>query len=440
MSDSPPAPASAPHLPIPPLAVRRAVLFSLASIGAGMVFTFFNAQLPLYLRDYGLPRQVIGPLTNERSLAGALVLPIVGRLSDRARTRWGKRRPFFAAGVPLMAAALVLLGFRPPLPLMLLTVVAAGGFLFVALGPYQALMADITPPEQRGQMGSFMALAGLGGAVLVTLLAALFWDQHSELVFLAVAAVLLLTFALTFFSVREPAHHYSDGAGPTADTAGPEDSGAEEPAPVPRLGPRAYLRDVVRFRQTGRYIGAMSLYWLAAGGATPFITLFGTETLHLRAREANLLFLVLVLSTAGGTVLVGLLADRLGKKRVLHAGLGVFAVAALAAAGVQDAWQAVAVMVLAGLGNACPTALGVPVLADLMPPRRGGEFIGLASSVWSVVQPLGSFLAGSLVDGFHSDRWAFAFAAFFMAVAAVAMFGVHPDRAVHDHAQDLVPA
>jgi len=192
---------------------------------------------------------------------------------------------------------------------------------------------------------------------------------------------------------------------------------------------RDYLRDVLRYRETGRYIAAMSLYWLAAGGATPFITLFGTETLHLSAQDANWLFLILVFATAAGTVFVGMISDRVGKKRVLHVGLVVFAVAALGATAVQDVWQALPVMILAGLGNACPTALGLPVLTDLMPRKRGGEFIGLASFVWSVVQPLGSFLAGFLVDELHSDRWAFGFAGVGMGLAVLALFAVHPPRA-----------
>jgi maltose/moltooligosaccharide transporter len=431
-ADEPAAPDSQPgHEPIPRLRLHRALWFSLASVGAGMVFAFFNAQLPLYLRDYGVSHQLIGPLTNERSFAGALVMPVVGRLSDRTRTRFGKRRPFFLVGIPLMAGALVLLGLRPPFPIMLATVLVAGAFLYIALGPYQALMADITPVSQRGRVGGVMALAGMVGAVIVALLAAAFWDAHSEVVFFATAGVLALTFALTFLRVREPAAHFA----PPEET----DEAEADAAPAP-LRLRDYLRDVLRYRQTGRYIGAMSLYWLAAGGATPFVTLFGTETLGLSAREANLLFLVLVLSTAGGTVVVGALADRIGKKPLLHAGVGVFVLAALLATLVQNVAQAIPVMVLAGLGNAAPTALSVPLLSDLMPRKRAGEFIGLATFAWSVVQPLGSFFAGFLVDANHSDRWAFGFAAVFMAASALAFFAVHADQPDRVEEPETAPA
>jgi Na+/melibiose symporter-like transporter len=254
------APAHPAHPHIPPLHLSRAVWFSLASIGAGMVFTFFNAQLPLYLNAYGVPHQLIGPLTNERSFAGALVLPFVGRMSDGAHTRLGRRRPFFLVGIPLMAAALVLLGLHPPFWIMLTTVLLAGGFLFIALGPYQALMADITPEGQRGQVGGFMALAGMVGAVLVSVIASFFWDRHAEWVFFATAGVLLLTFAVTFLMVREPAHHFAPPTrmrAPAILLAAPR---LRPRPPPPKRSPLEELRAVMREKETVRYIAAPSRY------------------------------------------------------------------------------------------------------------------------------------------------------------------------------------
>jgi MFS family permease len=415
--------------------LRRAVLFSLASVGVGMVFTFFNAQLPLYLRDYGMAHQWIGPLTNERSFAGALVLPVVGRWSDRAHTRWGKRRPFFVAGVPALALLLLGLAFHPPFWIMIALVMLAGGALFVALGPYQAMMADITPPAQRGQIGSLTAGAGLVGSVLISVAAGLWWETEQELVFFATIGVVVAAFALTFWLVPEPAHHTHPSPGGGGEIEVALGALTLEPAVLAEAGSlpgglaarlRTYIADVRQYRQAGRYIAAMSLYWLAAGGATPFITLYGTETLHLTPNTASSLFLVLVLSTAAGIVVLGFVADRLGRKRVLHAGLALFALAAWAATSVGSVEAALPVMVLAGLGNACPTALGVPLLADLVPRARTGEFLSLASAVWSIVQPLGSFLAGALVDHFGSTRWAFAFAGVFMALSVVALFALPP--------------
>jgi Na+/melibiose symporter-like transporter len=76
-----------------PFAWRTALQYSVANLGASVVYALFNFAMPLYLAAYNLHPSLIGLLANERSFVGAFVQPIVGRLSDRTRTRLGRRRP-----------------------------------------------------------------------------------------------------------------------------------------------------------------------------------------------------------------------------------------------------------------------------------------------------------------------------------------------------------
>src|ERR1043166_35931 len=101
------------------LSLRTMLLYSVASAGTNMVAAFTNAGLPLYLVPYGLPGWLVGLLAQERSGVGGLVQPVVGLISDRTRTRLGKRRPFFLIGAPLTALGLIVLTFHPPLAAML---------------------------------------------------------------------------------------------------------------------------------------------------------------------------------------------------------------------------------------------------------------------------------------------------------------------------------
>src|SRR5918911_4037279 len=73
----------------------KAVNYSVANLGASLVYGLFNFGMPLYLDSYRLPAWLIGLLANERSFVGAFVQPVVGRLSDRTRSPLGRRRPFF---------------------------------------------------------------------------------------------------------------------------------------------------------------------------------------------------------------------------------------------------------------------------------------------------------------------------------------------------------
>src|SRR5690242_7379310 len=156
------APPAAPVEAAQPFAWRTAINYSVANLGASVVYGLFNFALPLYLATYALRPELIGLLANERSFVGAFVQPIVGRLSDRTRTRLGRRRPYFLAGIPLMGLALLILALHPDFWVMLGIMTIAAFFLSIAWDPYMAFMADLFPSEQRGRVGG---LIGVGSGL-----------------------------------------------------------------------------------------------------------------------------------------------------------------------------------------------------------------------------------------------------------------------------------
>ncbi len=59
-------------------------------------------MLPLYTEIFGVPPYIAGLISLAAGLWDAITDPIVGRLSDRTMTRWGRRRPYLLFGaVPL---------------------------------------------------------------------------------------------------------------------------------------------------------------------------------------------------------------------------------------------------------------------------------------------------------------------------------------------------
>ena len=433
---------------IPRAPFATALLFSVANLGASLVFTFFNFAMPQYLDSYHLSPALIGLLANERSFIGGFIQPFVGRLSDRTHTPLGRRRPFFLVGVPLTVASLLVLGLHPPFAVMIAIVPVAGFFLFIAYDPYLAMMADITPATQRGRVGALMGVAAMLGAIIFNLAAGFLWAAHEFTVFLVTAAGLVVAFGVTFIAVREPPRPVpapSGTAGGTPvfvattlpapgaafaddDRRAGSDSARRRPHGSHRV--RGYLRDLRQYPVLARYVVALGLFYLGAGGATPFITLFATKALGVSSGTAFFLLIILVLCTAIGAVPAGLLADRIGKKPVLIAGLALFSLGTLGGSQAPSvAWE-IPAMVLVGLGNACPTALAIPLLADLAPAARIGEFIGLASFVWSITQPIGSFCAGLFVTSAlpFTYRHTFIWAGVLIALAAAAMVAVRPKR------------
>lgn len=391
-----------------PLSVAQSIAYGFGNLGAQSVYAFLNQAVGLYLNRYPeVPTWAVGVLAQERSLAGAVVQPVVGAMSDRTRTRIGRRRPYFIAGAGLTAAALLYLASFPPIVPMLLVLSVNAFFLNVAVDPYTALMADIVPPGQRGRVGTVLAVFNMVGQIAATLLGIFLWDRSPELVFLLVAGLLVGGFAITTIFVKEPEH---------------------PPAPKEkvRFDVGGYVRGVVAERELVKYVIAALFFWLGTGGVLPYLTRFGVEVLGTSEGEAFQLFLPALVGTIGGAIPAGIAADRKGKKPVLAVGVLVFGLVALVASQVQTVQQALIAMAFVGLANGVWTALNVPLLMDLVPADRAGEVSGLASAVWSFAQPIGALIAGLLIDATGTYRSSFIGAAVLVLVSFVLLLSVRP--------------
>ncbi len=119
-----------------------------------------------------------GPFT------GMVVQPLVGALSDKTVSRFGRRRPYLLGGALIASLALWIfpnsqnvaiqlesaVGFD--LPIWTALLIAAimiwviDACINVAQGPYRALIPDVVPQEQHAMANSYISLAiGLGSVV-----------------------------------------------------------------------------------------------------------------------------------------------------------------------------------------------------------------------------------------------------------------------------------
>ncbi|HKW78734.1 MAG TPA: MFS transporter [Candidatus Limnocylindria bacterium] len=395
-----------------PLGLVESAIYACGIFGANVVYAFLNLAAGLYLERYPeVPVWAVGLLSQERSLAGAVVQPIVGAWSDRTRTRIGRRKPFFIGGVTLTAASLLFLAGFPPLIPMLIVLSVNAFFLNVAVDPYYALMADLVPLEQRGRVGALLAVFNMAGQIVATLAGLFLWDRSPELVFVIVAVVLVISFAVTTIFVKEP----------------PPPPVTREPL---RLDIGGYVSGLFAQRELVKYVLAAALFWLGTGGVLPYLTRFGVHVLGLSEGEAFQLFLPALGGTIVGAVPAGYLADRRGKKPVLAAGVLAFGLIALVGSQVQDTPQALLAMGVIGLANGFWTALAIPLLIDLVPPERAAEMTGLGSAVWSLAQPIGAVVAGMLIESFDTYRVSFIGAAIFVLLSFALVLTVRPTAVV----------
>jgi MFS family permease len=107
---------------------------------------------------------------------------------------------------------------------------------------------------------------------------------------------------------------------------------------------------------------------------------------------------LLLLSTTAAAVPIGLIGSRFGRKRVIAAGYLGMGLAAMAGLFIMDASQGAILFLVAGLANAAPVVLTVPLMADLVPRHHFGKATGLLAASGSIAAPLSSLVAGFLAD------------------------------------------
>ncbi len=118
--------------------------------------------------------------------------------------------------------------------------------------------------------------------------------------------------------------------------------------------------------------------------------------------------LAYLLATTVAVVGIGALGDRYGRRRILLAGVGLFAAAAALAASAGTLGVLIAARVAQGLGAAAMTALAIAAAGSVVPPERRGGAIGLIGATSAVGTALGPALGGALLALFD---WRALFAA-----------------------------
>ena len=133
----------------PRLSLLRVLEMNLGFLGLQFSFGLQQGNMaPIYsylgADEASLPiLQLAGPMT------GLLIQPIIGAMSDRTNSRWGRRTPYFVFGAILCTLGLLFMPLSSSILMAasLLWILDAGNN--ITMEPYRAYVADRLPEEQH---------------------------------------------------------------------------------------------------------------------------------------------------------------------------------------------------------------------------------------------------------------------------------------------------
>ncbi|BBH67898.1 MFS transporter [Actinoplanes sp. OR16] len=381
-----PAPARHRSVLLVSLLVNNLVLFA---VYAGVL----GVLLPQQVSDID-PAHKVGNLalvTSLSALATLFVQPIVGALSDRTRSRFGRRSPWIVVGGIGGGLCTVAMQFGHTVLAIAAIWVLAQVLLNALQGPTTAVVADRVEPSGRGVASAFQG-AGLaiGAAAGITFAGR---QLHRIGVGYTVLGLAAIVMTVLFVLINR-------------DTP----STGQVPRPF-RWG--AFLRGFwVSPRRHPDYAWAfggrffMVLGYQAIQNYTLYIL---TDYIGLGSADAGALYGVLSMISSVtmviGTVVFGKLSDMLGRRKVfVFTATIVLAAAVAVPLAVPTSGAMLVYAALSGIGYGAYIAVDLALMIDVLPSQGDmARDLGVLNIASNVPQTLTPLIAAGLLGAFAGD-------------------------------------
>ncbi|WP_335991210.1 MFS transporter [Glycomyces sp. MUSA5-2] len=389
--------AAAETVDLPKVNARYIWLMVLAQFGVFVAF-ITPIAISLAIRVQSLAPghdEYLGYITGVGAFVVMFTAPLMGVLSDRTRTRLGRRRPFMIGGLVLGVVSLVVMATAPSILVLGLGWILAQLGWGQVLGNLQNSTADRLPESQRGKVAGLTGFATQIAPVLGVVVASPF-AADPLLLFLipgSIGVVLTLLFVTLV--------HEDDSRSMPVEDRLTFHSLFGKYLFNPKQYPDYSLNWLARF-----------LFYFGITLNTTFTAYFFASRLGMTVEAVAGIIAVLgiagVVATTIGALGGGFLSDRLRRRRVF-----VFAGAALMAVGmVIAAFSATLPVLVAGsfvtsVGLGMFASVDQALLLDVLPERstQAGRFMGITGFATSIPQAAAPFIGSALlVVGVSGDE------------------------------------
>lgn len=305
---------------------KTTFLIGLGFFTMGLMDPLYDNYVPMFLGSYIESSALIGSVMTLDNILAVFLIPVFSAMSDRTRTRIGRRMPYIITLLPLTALFFALVPFSAlhSLLLLVLTVFLLNIFKQAVRGPVVALMPDIVPSDLRSEANGVINTMGGIATILGTVLLARLMDvtvdipgigpSDKVLAFPVASLFVLIAVVLLFIFVKEKPE--------------PQETESEKKEPILKS-----LKGIFAEKDKSALFILLSLFcWFVAyQGILPFIGIYTMEILGTSAGTAGLSSGTVGIAYAIFAVPSGAFAHKHGRKKTIRGALiGIIIVLLLA--------------------------------------------------------------------------------------------------------------
>ena len=412
---------------------------SFGFLGIQFGFALQNANASRILQTFGADVHHLSWFWLVAPITGMIVQPIIGYMSDKTWNRFGRRRPYFLTGAVLASIALILMPNAPHLASFIAPMFIGGGLLMImdasfniSMEPFRALVADKLPEEQH-TLGFSMQTLLIGiGAVVGSWLPYILGNwfgvakEGAEeglvpptvyLSFYFGAAVLISSIIWTVTTTKEyPPEFYEEEEDKSADK--------QEKKQKLKIPKTMWQLLLVQFFS---WFALFSM-WVFTTPAVAFHFYNSPDPSSAGYQEAGDWVGILFGIYNGVSAVIALSLPKIAKKigrRATHAtALAIGGISFLSFAIIPNADLLIIPMI--GIGIAWGSILAMPyaMLANTIPPKQMGIFMGLFNMSITIPQIVNGVFGGLILQYIFNDNplYSILMAGVFMILGAGATF------------------
>jgi UMF1 family MFS transporter len=311
-------------------------------------------------------------------LMAAISAPLLGHFSDR----YGKKMPFLMGFTAICCLATAYIGLTPSLSIGLICFVIANYCYQVADTFYNALLPLITAIKDLGRTSGFGVSLGYLGTITGLLLTSPFVIHFGRQAAFVPTAFFFFIFALPcFFLVKEPVlnnRHISQ-----------DDVVKESPKALWKLN------DILKTFQTHSLLFpcllAIFVIFNTVNTVYIFMSVYVKQVMAFSDAQLIILYLCASIFAMAGSLLGGMVVDKIGAKNTLSITMVLWMIALMGAIFVTQAYLFWGIGCMVGFCLGSTQASSRALIAQISPLEQLGKlfgFYGLVGKSASIVGPL----------------------------------------------------